>query len=162
MSKFIILFKIKFVTLYVGIKLHIISLSHPIIYLSIVIHWCSNWFSPCEDWDGAHPVFGVPEFGAAEAPIVHPFSFSSLPSALLDLTLFSTSYSSSTPMGAAGSNPIDDATQERINNRIQEILKTFSIEFSKVSFCRYLCFLSASFPLKSPTSRSNTFIYLIW
>lgn len=34
-------------------------------------------------------------------------------------------------MGVGASNPIDDATQERINNRIQEILKTFSVEFSK-------------------------------
>lgn len=36
-------------------------------------------------------------------------------------------------MGVGASNPIDDATQQRINERIQEVLKIFSIEFSKVS-----------------------------
>jgi hypothetical protein len=34
-------------------------------------------------------------------------------------------------MGANMSNPIDEATQNRINERIQEVLKTFGVEFSK-------------------------------
>lgn len=29
------------------------------------------------------------------------------------------------------SNPIDEATQTRINERIQDVLKTFGVEFSK-------------------------------
>lgn len=29
-------------------------------------------------------------------------------------------------------NPIDDATQQRINDRIKEVLATFGTEFSKV------------------------------
>lgn len=30
-------------------------------------------------------------------------------------------------------NPIDDATQQRINDRIKEVLATFGTEFSKVN-----------------------------
>lgn len=30
-------------------------------------------------------------------------------------------------------NPIDDATQQRINDRIKEVLATFGTEFSKVT-----------------------------
>jgi lipoprotein signal peptidase len=35
-------------------------------------------------------------------------------------------------MGGAMGNPIDDAAQARINDKIQEVVKTFGTEFSKV------------------------------
>ncbi len=35
-------------------------------------------------------------------------------------------------------NPIDDAAQARINDKIQEVVKTFGTEFSKVSRKKYL------------------------
>lgn len=41
-------------------------------------------------------------------------------------------------MGSAMGNPIDEATQARINSRIQEILTTFAKEFTLVSLIIYI------------------------
>jgi hypothetical protein len=43
-------------------------------------------------------------------------------------------------MGGSMGNPIDEAAQARINQKIEDVVKTFGLEFSKVSFLFHLRF----------------------